>query len=89
VLILLAEDYRANPGIYMSREDMKAWLAGVSDDQLDKVLTSLEAKGFVKLYKDGRGTIALAKATYKGLKEAKPLEHYRWFPDWINKKLLF
>lgn len=89
VLDLLAEDYRANPGIYMSREDMKAWLAGVSDNQLDKLLTSLEAKELVKLYKDGRGAIALAKATYKGLKKAKPLEHYKWFPDWIDKKLLF
>jgi alkylation response protein AidB-like acyl-CoA dehydrogenase len=89
VLDLLAEDYRANPGIYMSREDMKAWLASVGDDQLDKVLTSLEAKGLVKLYRDGRGTIALVKATYKGLKEAKPLEHYKWFPDWIDRELLF
>ncbi|MDH5701786.1 MAG: acyl-CoA/acyl-ACP dehydrogenase [Candidatus Bathyarchaeota archaeon] len=89
VLNLLAEDYRANPGIYMSREDMKAWLSGVSDDKLDKVLASLEAKGLVKLYKDRRGAIVLAKATYKGLKEAKPLEHYKWFPDWIDKELLF
>jgi len=89
VLNLLAEDYRANPGIYMRREDMKAWLAGVSDDQLDKVLTSLEAEGLVKLYRDRRDAIVLAKATYKGLKEAKPLEHYKWFPDWIDKELLF
>jgi len=89
VLDLLAEDYRANPGIYMSREDMKAWLAAVSDDKLDKVLASLEAKGFVKLYKDRRGAIVLAKATYGGLKEAKPLEHYKWFPSWIDKELLF
>jgi len=89
VLNLLAEDYRANPGIYMRREDMKAWLAGVSDNQLDKVLKSLEAKGLVKLFKDRRGAIVLAKATYKGLKEAKPLEHYKWFPDWVDKELLF
>ncbi|MFQ5836895.1 MAG: acyl-CoA dehydrogenase, partial [Candidatus Bathyarchaeia archaeon] len=81
--------YRANPGIHMSREDMKAWLPDVSDNQLDKLLTSLEAKGLIKLYKDRRGAIALAKATYKGLKEAKPLEHYKWFPEWINKELLF
>jgi DNA-binding transcriptional ArsR family regulator len=89
ILEVLAEDYRANPGIYMSREDMKAWLAGVNDDQLDKLLTSLEAKELVKLYRDGRGTIALAKATYKGLKKAKPLKYYHWFPEWIDKKLLF
>jgi len=90
ILEILAEDYRANPGIYMSREDMKGWLAkSVSEDQLDKVLTSLEAKGLVKLYKDRRGAIVLAKATYKGLKKAKPLEHYKWFPDWVDKELLF
>jgi alkylation response protein AidB-like acyl-CoA dehydrogenase len=89
ILEVLAEDYRANPGIYMSREDMKAWMADVADDQMDKLLISLEAKGFVKLYKDKRGAITLAKATYTGLKEAKPLEHYKWFPDWIDKELLF
>ena len=89
ILEILAEDYRVNPGIHMSLEDMKAWLASISDDQLDKMLTSLEAKGLVKLYKDRHGTITLAKATYKGLKEAKPLEHYKWFPDWIDKKMLF
>ena len=88
-LEILAEDYRTNPGIYMSRGDMKEWMTGASDDKLDEVLTSLETKGFVKLYKDRRGAIALAKATYKGLREAKPLEHYKWFPEWINKDLLF
>ncbi len=73
----------------MSREDMKAWLVGIGDDQLDKLLTSLETKGLAKLHKDRPGSIALAKATYKGLKEAKPLKHYKWFPEWIDKKLLF
>jgi alkylation response protein AidB-like acyl-CoA dehydrogenase len=89
VLNLLAEDYRVNPGVYMSRDDMKAWLVGAGDDQLDVVLNSLEDEGLVKLHKDRRGAIVLAKATYKGLKEAKPLEHYRWFPDWVDRDLLF
>jgi len=89
VLEMLAEDYRVNPGLYMSRGDMKERLAGVSEEQLNKLLTSLEEKGLVKLYKDRRGNITLAKATYKGLKEAKPLEHYRWFPEWISKEQLF
>ena len=89
VLEMLAEDYRVNPGLYMSRGDMKERLVGVSDEQLNKLLTSLEEKGLVKLYRDRRGNIALSKATYKGLKEAKPLEHYRWFPEWISKELLF
>ncbi len=89
MLEMLAEDYRVNPGLYMSKDDMKEKLAGVDDGELDKLLTSLEANGLVKLYKDKRGNIALAKATYKGLKEAKPPEYYKWFPEWVNKDLLF
>jgi hypothetical protein len=52
-------------------------------------LTALEGKGLAKLYKDRRGNINLAKATYKGLKTAKPLEYYKWYPDWVDKSLLF
>jgi len=89
VLEMLAEDYRVNPGLYMSRNDMKESMVKVADEQLDKLLTSLEARGLVKLYKDRRGVILLAKATYKGLKEAKPLKYYQWFPEWIKKEQLF
>ena len=89
VLEMLAENYRVNPGLYMSREDMKEELAGISDDQLDQLLTSLEAKGLTKIYRDRHDVIALANATYRGLKEAKPLEYYKWFPGWIKKDLLF
>jgi len=88
-LQMLAEDYRVNPGLFMSRSDMKEILADATDEQLDKILESLEAKGLAHLYKDRRGTIALAKATYKGLKRANPPEHYRWLPDWIRKQKLF
>jgi len=89
LLETLAEDYCVNPGLFMSRSDLKQVLAEATDQQLDQLLTSLEAKGLVKLYKDRRGNIALAKATYKGLKEAKPREHYQWYPDWIKKEQLF
>jgi alkylation response protein AidB-like acyl-CoA dehydrogenase len=89
ILETLAEDYRVNPGLYMSREDMKERLVGISDEQLDKLLTSLEAKGLAIVYKDKRGNITLAKATYKGLKQAKPLEYYKWFPEWMKKEQLF
>jgi len=89
VLEMLAEDYRVNPGLFMSRTDMKEKLAGVTDEQLNQALMALETKGLVKLYKDRRGNITLAKATYKGLKQAKPPEYYQWYPDWINKNLLF
>ncbi len=89
LLTVLAEDYRVNPGLFMSRADMKERLAGVSDEQLNQLLTALEAQGAVKLYKDRRGNITLAKATFKGLKQAKPKEDYQWYPEWINKDLLF
>jgi hypothetical protein len=89
ILQLLAEDYRVNPSLYMGRDDMKERLANISDEQLDKLLTSLETKGLAFLYKDKRGNITLAKATYKGLRQAKPLEYYKWFPEWIKKKQLF
>jgi hypothetical protein len=89
ILQLLAEDYRVNPSLYMDRDDMKERLRDISDERLDKMLISLEAKGLAFLYKDKRGNITLAKATYKGLRQAKPLEYYEWFPEWIKKKQLF
>jgi hypothetical protein len=89
ILEMLAEDYRVNPGLYVSREYMKDRLVDISDEQLDKLLTSLEAKGLAILYRDKRGNIALAKATYKGLRQAKPLAYYKWFPKWIKENQLF
>jgi len=86
---MLAEDYRVNPGLYMSQSDMKGRLHGVNDEQLDKILISLETQSLVKLYRDRRGNITLAKATYKGLRKARPLTYYKWFPEWVNKEHLF
>jgi alkylation response protein AidB-like acyl-CoA dehydrogenase len=85
ILQMLAEDYRVNPDLYMSRKDIKERLAGISDEQLDKLLTSLETKELAFLYKGKRGNIALAKATYKGLRQTKPLEYYKWFPEWMKE----
>jgi len=87
VLEMLAEDYRVNPGLYMARSDMKEVLTGVTDERLDNILTALEAKGLVSLYRDRKKAIALAKASYKGLKQSKPLDHYKWFPEWAKKQL--
>jgi alkylation response protein AidB-like acyl-CoA dehydrogenase len=87
MLKVLAEDYRANPGLHMSREDLQE-IFDVADDELDKVLISLEQKKLVKLYRDRRG-IQLAKLTYEGLKQANPLEYYQWFPWWVDDKRKF
>jgi hypothetical protein len=87
LLKLLAEDYRVNPGLYMSREDIKEYF-DVDDKKLNELLLSLERKGMVKLYRDKKG-IALSKATYDGLKKANPSEYYRWFPSWVTKDNFF
>ncbi|MGQ9506435.1 MAG: acyl-CoA dehydrogenase family protein [Candidatus Bathycorpusculaceae bacterium] len=89
MLSVLAENYQVNPGLFISREDIKARFANMTDEELDKLLISLEGKGFAKLYKDEKGIIQLTKATYLGLKKAKPREYYQWFPEWIDKDLLF
>jgi hypothetical protein len=87
LLKLLAEDYRVNPGLYTSREDIEEFF-DVDDQKLDEVLLSLESKGLVKLYRGKKG-ITLAKATYEGLKKSNPPEYYRWFPTWINEDNIF
>ena len=87
VLRVLAEDYRINPGLHMSREDLRVYF-DVEDQTLDEVLLSLEKKNLAKLNRDKKG-IALAKATYEGLAKAFPLDHYRWFPAWTEKSNVF
>jgi len=89
VLKLLSEDYIVNPGLFMSREDLKERLADASEEKLDQALKTLESEGSVKLYRDGRGTIALVKATYDGLRKAGPLEKYKWYPEWLSKEFIF
>ena len=87
LLKVLAEDYRVNPGLHMSREDIKEFF-DVDDARLDAVLMSLEEKGLAKLNRDKKG-IALAKATYEGLKKALPPKHYQWFPPWSKEENIF
>jgi alkylation response protein AidB-like acyl-CoA dehydrogenase len=89
VLKLLSEDYMVNPGLFMSREDLKERLADAGDEKLDQALKDLESKGLAKLYRDGRGAIALVKATYDGLRKAGPLEKYKWYPEWLSKEFIF
>lgn len=89
ILEALAENYRVNPGLYMIREEIRERLASIPDADLDRLLTALEAKDLVKLHRDKRGAILMARASHKGLKEAKPLDYYKWFPEWLNKDYLF
>jgi hypothetical protein len=87
LLKVLAEDYRVNPGLYMSREDLKEYF-DASDEELDQILVSLEDKKLLKLYRK-RGIVEMAKATYEGLKKANPPEYYRWFPPRVRKEDIF
>ena len=87
VLSVLAEDYRVNPGLFMSRDDITQYFDedGV---RLDSLLEELEKKGLANLYRTKKG-ISLAKATYDGLKKAHPKEYYRWFPAWVTEDRRF
>ena len=87
LLKVLAEDYRINPGLHMSREDLKDHF-DVDDKILDGLLTALEQKRWLKLYRGKKG-IELVKATYEGLKKANPPEYYQWFPSWVKKENIF
>ena len=79
LLKVLADDYLVNPGIFMTRDDLKKVL-DIDDARLDELLISLEQKKLVWLNRSKSG-IALAKASYKGLKKANPPEYYRWYPS--------
>jgi hypothetical protein len=87
LLKILAEGYRVPQGLYMNREDSRR-LFKVDDETLDGLLTSLEEKKLVKLYRKKKG-IKLAKVTYEGLRKANPPEYYRWYPPWVKKEYLF
>jgi alkylation response protein AidB-like acyl-CoA dehydrogenase len=89
MLEVLAENYRVNPGLYMTRDEIMQRLVAIADADLDKLLASLEAKGLVKLYRDKRGAVLMARATHVGLKQAKPLDYYKWFPKWLDKDYVF
>ena len=84
VLKVLAENYRVNPGLHMTLEDIKEWL-DVSDADLVKYLESLEKQGLAGLYRTRKG-IGMARVTYTGLQKANPPEYYRYFPAWADKQ---
>jgi len=87
VLGVLAENYRVNPGLHMTLEDIKEWIE-ISDADLVKFLESLEAQGSAGLYRT-RGGIALARVTLTGLQKAHPPEYYRYIPEWADPGDMF
>ncbi|MBI4963191.1 MAG: acyl-CoA/acyl-ACP dehydrogenase [Desulfomonile tiedjei] len=87
ILGVLAENYRVNPGLHMTMEDIKEWLE-ISDADLVKHLESLEKQGLAGLYRTRKG-ISLARVTYPGLQKANPPEYYRYIPTWADPKDVF
>ena len=88
VLKVLAEEYRINPGLHMTLDDLKEVL-DVSDADLLKHLLSLEKQEFAGLYRDKKGNIALARVTLKGLSKANPPEYYKYMPKWVGMEDMF
>jgi hypothetical protein len=72
----------------MTMDDLKGRM-DVDDKDLNKHLLSLEKRGLASLYRDRRGEIALARATYKGLGASHPLEYYKYVPEWVDARDLF
>lgn len=87
ILNILAENYRVNPGLHMTLEDIGEWI-GIEEVDLVKYLESLEREGHVGLYRTRKG-IALARITLAGLQKTHPPEYYRHIPEWVDSKDMF
>jgi alkylation response protein AidB-like acyl-CoA dehydrogenase len=89
VLKVLAENYRTIPGAYMTVDDIKEEFGSKDATAVNNALLKLEEKKLVVLFRDKKGTVELSKATYIGLRQAYPLEHYKWFPKWYKAEDMF
>jgi alkylation response protein AidB-like acyl-CoA dehydrogenase len=84
LLKILAEDFRVNPGLYMTIEDLRTMTNG-RKKVISETLEELDKEGTIVSYKDRKGKLIMAKANYVGLKKAYPKEFYRYYPDWIKE----
>jgi hypothetical protein len=82
ILETLAEFYLKHPGLYMEKEALSETI-GVTEQDLEAHLKALEEDKLLAVYRT-RGRTALVKSTYEGLNKAKPPEHYRIFPDFVD-----
>ncbi|MCK9276052.1 MAG: acyl-CoA/acyl-ACP dehydrogenase [Syntrophales bacterium] len=82
VLKVLAEEYRINPGLSMTIEDMKIYLQ-CSDEDLMNYIQALEEKKLCQTWRNSRGQVELVRATLEGIKEANPPEYYKHIPSWV------
>lgn len=89
VLKVLAENYRNIPGAYMTVDDIREEFGSKDSAAVSTALLKLEEKKKAVLFRDKKGGIELGKATYTGLREAYPKEHYRWYPAWYRPEDIF
>ncbi|MCE5282496.1 MAG: acyl-CoA/acyl-ACP dehydrogenase, partial [Deltaproteobacteria bacterium] len=80
-LAALAENYRVNPGLHMTVAELKEQIPA-SDEEIVKILVALEGKALARLYRNSKGAVTLARATYDGLAKAHPPEYYKYRPVW-------
>ncbi len=85
ILETLAGFYRQHPALYMEIEDMMERLE-ITRPDLEAPLLTLEAEKRVALYRGKKGEIALIKATYDGLREAKPQDYYLFIPEFVDRE---
>ncbi|MFW9773149.1 MAG: acyl-CoA dehydrogenase family protein [Candidatus Thorarchaeota archaeon] len=83
VLKVIAHDYKVNPGLYMTIEDVREDIGG-SRSAIKKIFEILEEKKLIVAHRDKSGKVILVKATYTGLKDSFPREYYEWYPDWYE-----
>ncbi|MFX0043660.1 MAG: acyl-CoA dehydrogenase family protein [Candidatus Hodarchaeota archaeon] len=83
ILKVIAHDYKVNPGIYMTPDDVREDIGG-SRSAIKNIFESLEKQKLIVIHRDRQGKIVLVKATYLGLQKAFPKEYYQWFPEWYN-----
>ena len=85
ILKILAEDYKMNPGLYMTPDDVKDTIKG-RRKAVGAVLDELEKDGLIVTLRHPKSQkLLLAKANYQGLRKAYPKEFYRYFPAWVKE----
>jgi hypothetical protein len=73
----------------MTVEDIKEEFGSKDMTAITNALLKLEEKKLAALFRDRKGTVELGKATYTGLRQAYPIEHYKWFPSWYRTEDMF
>ena len=88
VLKVIAHDYKVNPALYMTPEDVRQDIGGKASVFIE-VFENLEKEKLIVTRRDRAGKINLVKASYVGLKRAFPEDYYRWFPSSYKDEMKF